>query len=98
MGTLSSTDLLCKCGEDSVTVDETFKDGPTVILQSRSKDGFQQREGGHQPCQVRPKILQSWELARATERHAQCSKHSLLRSIQDWTWAYFGMIIKLPHV
>ena len=36
-GDLSSTDLLCKCGENSVTVDETFKDGPTVILQSRSR-------------------------------------------------------------
>ena len=43
MGTLSSTDLLCKCGENSVTVDETFKDGPTVILQSRTR-WFQQRE------------------------------------------------------
>ena len=96
MRTMSSTDLFCKCSENSVTVDETFKDGPTVILQSRSR--WFPTEGGHQPFQVRPKILQSWELARATERHAQCSKHNLLRSIQDWTWAYFGRIIKLPHV
>ena len=44
MRTMSSTDLLCKCSEDSVTVDETFKDGPTVILQSQYLDGFQQRE------------------------------------------------------
>ena len=95
-GDLSSTDLLCKCGENSVTVDETFKDGPTVILQSRSR--WFPTKGRDQPCQVRPKILQSWELARAIERHAQCSEHSLLRSIQDWTWAYFGRIIKLPHV
>ena len=44
MRTMSSTDLLCKCSENSVTVDETFKDGPTIILQSRTTDGFQQRE------------------------------------------------------
>ena len=52
MRTMSSTDLLCKCSENSVTVDETFKDGPTVILQSRSR--WFPTEGGRTPTLPSP--------------------------------------------